>query len=226
MDTAIGAMLRARPRLLRIAILAAVILVGADMAIIMLGLDDIYRLTLALLGSLFCAFISSAEPLTGPNSFGFRLEPRQGWLFWVRTGFIVGTVVLIILLCAGIGLLALGYNVLQKPRLASVSQIGPLFVWMCITVPLFEEILYRLVLCPPVAALLGVRSCIVLNGLVFGGLHVLYGNPSPENLLGGFILSWAFLKSQTLIVPILLHASGNLFAFLGQVAHFYWCYYG
>jgi len=49
---------------------------------------------------------------------------------------------------------------------------------------LFEEVTYRLVFCPPFAALVGVRSCIALNGLLFAALHILYGNPSPENLVG------------------------------------------
>lgn len=41
-------------------------------------------------------------------------------------------------------------------------------------------------------------------------------------MLGGFILSWAFLKSGTLIIPISLHALGNLCVFLGNVGYFYW----
>ena len=61
-----------------------------------------------------------------------------------------------------------------------------------------------------------------MSGTIFAGLHVLYGSPSPENLLGGFILSWAFLKSGTLIVPIALHSLGNLCAFVDQVAYFYY----
>jgi membrane protease YdiL (CAAX protease family) len=93
---------------------------------------------------------------------------------------------------------------------------------MCVTAPLAEEVVYRLAFCPPFAALLGGRLCVLLNGSLFGGLHVLYGNPSPENLLGGFILCWAYLKSETLLVPLLLHAGGNACAFLANVAYFYW----
>jgi uncharacterized protein len=98
----------------------------------------------------------------------------------------------------------------------------PLFFWMCVATPLLEEAIYRLVFCPPASALLGPRYCVILNGVVFAGLHVLYGNPSPENLLGGFILSWAFLKSESLVVPLLLHAGGNACAFLANVAYYYW----
>jgi membrane protease YdiL (CAAX protease family) len=71
-------------------------------------------------------------------------------------------------------------------------------------------------------ALLGARLCIGVSGVIFAGLHFLYGNPSPENLLGGFILTWANLKSGTLIVPISLHAVGNLCAFFGNIGYLYW----
>ena len=49
-----------------------------------------------------------------------------------------------------------------------------------------------------------------------------YGNPSPENLVGGFFLAWAYLKSDSIIVPVVLHGLGNLAALAGQVATWYW----
>ena len=61
-----------------------------------------------------------------------------------------------------------------------------------------------------------------MSGLIFAVLHAVYGNASPENLLGGFILMWVFLKSETIIVPIALHSLGNFCAFAFQVAYFYW----
>ena len=225
MDTAIGATLKSSPRLLGFTIMVAVLIVGADMASIpfgpYLGLDYTFRFTLALFGSLYCAFVSSAQPLTGGITFGLRVASRQGWAYWVRAAAVVGAALFVVLLCAGVGFVALGYT-LPEPLIKSPSGVWPLFIWTCVTTPLFEEVIYRLVFCPPTAALLGARSCIILNGVAFAGLHFLYGNPSPENLLGGFILSWAFLKSETLVVPILLHAGGNIFAFLANVAYYYW----
>jgi uncharacterized protein len=225
MDTAIGASLKASPRLLWGTVTAAVLIVGADMASVALGtpleFDITFRFTLALIAVLFCAFISAAQPPSGGITFGFRVTPRQGWFYWIRMTAIFGVVLFVILFIAGLGFLTLG-NSLPEPRLASSSQVWPYFLLMCITAPLSEEVVYRLLFCPPIAALLGVRYCIVLNGLIFAGLHFLYGNPSPENILGGFILSWAFLKSETLIIPISLHAGGNFCAFLSNVGYFYW----
>jgi membrane protease YdiL (CAAX protease family) len=225
MEKSIGASLKASPGLLWLTALGATTLVGADLATVAFGpfpgLDFIFRLTLAIFGCLFCAFVSAALPETGGITFGFTLVPRQGWLFWIKVTAIVGAVLFVILLAFGSGFVTLGFS-LPQPRLNSTSEVLPLFLWMCVVAPLFEEVTYRLVLCPPFSALLGTRSCIVLSGLIFAGLHFLYGNPSPENLLGGFILGWAFLKSGTLIIPISLHALGNLCAFLGQVGYFYW----
>lgn len=66
------------------------------------------------------------------------------------------------------------------------------------------------------------RTAIVVSGVVFGGLHVVNGNPSPENLVGGLFLAWAYLKSGTIYIPILLHSLGNFVAWAGQVAAWYW----
>jgi membrane protease YdiL (CAAX protease family) len=225
MDTAIGATLNPSPRLPWLTALAAVLIVGAGMASIpvgpYLGLDDTFRFVLALLGALSCAFASSAQPPTGGTTFGLRVAPRQGWWYWVRAAAVIGAVLFVALLGAGVGFVALGSS-LPEPRLKSPSGIWPLCLGTCVTAPLLEEIIYRLVYCPPTAALLGPRTCVIHNGVAFAGLHLLYGNPSPENLLGGFILSWAFLKSETLLVPLLLHAGGNACALLANVAYYCW----
>ena len=55
----------------------------------------------------------------------------------------------------------------------------------------------------------------------FAALHVAYGNPSPENLVGGFLLGWVYLKSETILLPVLLHSLGNLLVLFCQVAGWY-----
>jgi membrane protease YdiL (CAAX protease family) len=52
-------------------------------------------------------------------------------------------------------------------------------------------------------------------------MHIVAGVPSPENLVGGFFLAWAFLKSSSIAVPVVLHSLGNLCALLGQVGAWY-----
>jgi CAAX protease family protein len=56
----------------------------------------------------------------------------------------------------------------------------------------------------------------------FAALHLIYGNPSPENLAGGLFLARVYLKSEGLALPILLHSLGNLLALLMQVGAWFW----
>jgi len=73
------------------------------------------------------------------------------------------------------------------------------------------------------ASWIGARWCIVLNALVFVGLHFLYGNLGLVHLVGTFFLSWSFLKSETLLVPIALHAMMNFcYALFLVVCYFCW----
>jgi membrane protease YdiL (CAAX protease family) len=44
---------------------------------------------------------------------------------------------------------------------------------------------------------------------VFAWLHQLYGHLSPDNALAGLLLTWAYLRSGSLAVPIAPHALGN-----------------
>jgi uncharacterized protein len=134
---------------------------------------------------------------------------------------VAGVVLLLIIAATSAVLFGLLKHPLPPSPIQSESQIPGQLALACVYAPLLEETLYRLCLLPPAVAWLGARGGIVVGGVVFAGLHVLYGNPSPENLLGGFILSWAYLKSGTLVVPIALHSLGNLCAMLSQVGYFY-----
>lgn len=87
--------------------------------------------------------------------------------------------------------------------------------------PVLEESVYRLFVCVPLVPLIGCRSTIIASGILFGLLLVLYGNPSPENLFGGFFLAWAYLKSKSIVVPLLLHGIGNGVVVASQIAGWY-----
>jgi membrane protease YdiL (CAAX protease family) len=223
METAIGQGLKLnRPSLwFTTAISAAV--VGCDMFLVATG-----RLTsLELYGLpavVIVSFGTVALNLRDKASFGFRMLPMQGWAYWAKVTVVLAAVFLIVLVaCAAVFLGLLHYSIPPSHvYLSHRSQIWPLFVWMCVISPTTEEIIFRLAICPPVAAWFGPKATIAVNGVIFAALHVLYGNASPENLLAGFFLAWAFLKSGTLAVPMALHSLGNLCAFASQVLCFYW----
>ncbi len=147
--------------------------------------------------------------------------PCGGWWRWARLSAALG---LVAALCmsAMVGLwVAIGWR-LPVGSVAPAENLGPAFFRMCVFAPLLEEAIYRVALCVPLAALAGPRWALAASGAAFGLLHAVYGNLSPENLLGGFFLAWAYLRSGSVCVPVALHAAGNLFILAGQVGVWYW----
>jgi membrane protease YdiL (CAAX protease family) len=151
---------------------------------------------------------------------GLNLTPSQGWRWWVKVAIWLGLAVAACV-AGGLGLWLLAGQTLPIYA-TSPSNIGSALLRMCVFAPVLEEVLYRLGLCVPLAARFGPWRAIVVSGLAFAGLHVAGGNPSPENLVGGLFLGWAYLKSESIAVPVVLHSIGNLFALGCQVGAWYW----
>jgi membrane protease YdiL (CAAX protease family) len=144
------------------------------------------------------------------GSLGLRLRPVQGWGYWVKAGLAIGGIVFAIIGLAVI-VLRLGWDLdlLALPAYFSLDWYVSTLLDRLLGAPIVEELIYRLALLAPLLALAGRAVTIVVSGLVFAGLHVVYGTPGPDNLVAGFFLGWAYLKSESLAIPILLHAIGN-----------------
>ena len=153
-------------------------------------------------------------------SVGLRLTPTQGWRWWMKVSLGIGLAVAVCV-AAGLGLWVLSGRDVPIYTTAP-DDISRSFLQMCVFAPVLEEVLYRLALGMPLAAWLGPRWSIAVNCSVFAGLHVVAGNPSPENLVGGLFLALAYLKSDSILVPVLLHSLGNLCALAGQVGIWFW----
>lgn len=150
-------------------------------------------------------------------TLGLRMSPVQGWRYWC--GFSAWFAIVIASVCAVVcGIwYSLGWT-LQIPR---TSPTMPAFIHMCIDSPVSEEVIFRALLTVAVLPLLGEWGTILLGGVVFALLHVIHGNPGPDNQLAGFMLGWAFLKSKTILVPLAMHSTGNLIALGIQIAAYY-----
>lgn len=174
------------------------------------------RCLLALVGIFLLIYLAQGDLST----LGIRFAPVPNWYYWLKVALGLGFLLMCLLLVA---LLVAWLLDLPIP----VYRIAPndwanAFYRMCIYSPILEETIYRLILCTPLVVWCGLTRTIVISGVVFAGLHVLYGNPSPENLIAGFLLGWAFLKSESFLLPVILHSLGNVFAFIGQIAMWYW----
>ncbi len=174
-----------------------------------------YRISLALFTSIAITELTRGRD----NTLRSALAPIPSWAYWGWVILILGTVLLTVCVVAYGALRLCGVG-LAVPTLAP-QDIPEALYRMCVDAPLVEEVIYRQALCGGVVALAGPRWAIVTSGILFAELHWIYGNPSPENQVGGFLLAWAYLRSGTLAVPILFHAVGNLAALLVQMAAYH-----
>ena len=143
-------------------------------------------------------------------SLGLHWQTPQGFRYWIKISLLLG-VAMAALTWTGFKVLALGRaHVDLSWRYPSVQIYFRDRFWSHVVwTPLIEEMIYRF---GPVIALrsrFNDRIAILISGLLFALLHFIYGNPEPENLVGGFLLAWAFVKSRSIYLPILLHGTGN-----------------
>jgi len=186
--------------------------VGADLWLAARGAGYVTRSSAAGAAVLALVLLSRG----GTDALGLVARPRQGARYWLLFALGTGAALALVLLAAAGVRIALGGE--PPPLGLAPSELGPRFVHACLLAPVVEEAVYRLVACPPAATLLGPWLAVAASGAPFAALHVAYGNASPENVLGGFVLAWSFLKSGSVLVPWALHASGNLAVLLLHAA--------
>ena len=187
MHTIIGRRLRGSPRRLTLASALGCCAVIGDLALVRWRHDPEYiggRWFIALVALVGYLHLAEGDAV----SLGLTAVPVQGWAYWARIGVFIG---LIVALCVAAGAwawLLLSSRPLPLYR-TPPGQIGFAFLEACLFAPVMEETIYRLAVCLPLAALGRCREAIVVSGALFGALHFVYGNPSPENLVSGYFLA-------------------------------------
>lgn len=152
------------------------------------------------------------------RAVGLRMVPQPGLRFWGR--LLAVTVPVVIL----VGAVAAAYVYYKLQSWEGVPLIvvdrhnfWPVFLHMCVLYPLIEELTFRAALCTPLAPVIGPWPTVLFSGAAFAAVHFLYGNPGIDNFVAGYFLAWAFLKSGSILVPILFHSLGNFFILLGHM---------
>jgi uncharacterized protein len=135
-------------------------------------------------------------------------EPNVRW--WLRITLITGSIFCVVV----VGVAAVLYATGDLPPVVPIDDAASWLWHACALAPLLEEPIYRLALCAPLVAIIGTWPTIVVSGAVFAFLHHRYGNLSPDNALAGLLLGWAYLRSGSLALPIVLHAIGNALVFV------------
>ncbi len=220
METSIGLKLRDSRIRLWLAFIAMLIILDGDFLLIYEVAPgySLYRSLLACVGTIVMLGLCGWDF----KSLGFVLKPAKGYLYWVKAGFVIGVLVL------GFSLLIFALShVIGHP--IPIPKMNParaksFFFIACVQAPLVEELLYRLVLCVPFVVLAGSWFTIIVSGCIFAALHFVYGNTGPDNFIAGFFLAWAYLKSRSIIIPILFHSIGNAFVILINLGFWYWAH--
>jgi len=154
------------------------------------------------------------------QALGIRLNPVQGWTPWIRLTGVVLLVISGVLLMSVMMAYLLDYPL--QFSLINPVHIKQQFIRMCLVAPIQEEFLFRVIFCFAFINLLGYWPTILVNGALFAAIHFIGGNPGPDNFIAGYLLAWAYLKSETIILPLLYHSVGNFIAFLSHLGAWYY----
>ncbi len=143
------------------------------------------------------------------GALGLIVIPVQGWAYWLRASLFLGMIVLLVAGSVYIFCRLFGYFFFIPQVNPAHPELLNWIVSLTISAPLIEESVYRFALCVPLVSLIGPFRTIVISGLIFGAAHFIWGNPGPDNFVAGYLLAWSFLKSGSIVIPIILHAAGN-----------------
>jgi len=146
---------------------------------------------------------------------GLLPRPHQGWRPWVLFALFAAAVIFVLCVIGAVTYGLMGWSIpIPKRDLRFWAED---LNFICVIAPIDEELVYRVLFTVAVLPLLSCSGTVVTGGILFGMIHVLGGNPGPDNLVAGFFLQWAYMKSGTVLVPLAMHSSGNLIAFSAQV---------
>ncbi|ATP40974.1 CPBP family intramembrane metalloprotease [Solibacillus sp. R5-41] len=107
------------------------------------------------------------------------------------------------------------YNFLSSEEIAYVPLIVYIlfFVNICILAPIWEELFFRGILLRRLTLKWSPQKSIIVSSLLFGLIHV-----NPITVLFAFffgcVLGYAYLKTKSIIVPIVVHSFSNILGFL------------
>lgn len=107
------------------------------------------------------------------------------------------------------------FNFLNVEEIVYVSFIVYVlfFINICILAPIWEELFFRGILLRRLTIKWSPQKSIIVSSLLFGLIHV---NPLTVifAFLLGCVLGYVYLKTKSIIVPIVVHSFSNFFAFL------------
>jgi membrane protease YdiL (CAAX protease family) len=205
--------------------LAGVVAVASDMVLyrFFLGEPESLQLGVRALSVLLIFCILLVYRWATPGTLGLRaagLRRDVRWIGMLSAVVLAGYVVLSLAFAGAcrVGLVDPAI-VLAERDFTNLDQFRRYLLVGLIIAPIFEELVYRSLAVPALAAWLGNGWAIFLSGPLFYFLHVvIYGRSWIlfHYALAGWILSWAFIRCNKVWTPMILHSLGNVLAGAGQ----------
>lgn len=153
-------------------------------------------------------------------SVGIRFRVAPSWAYWILATLIVAAALGAVLGVTFFVLYQRGVNIFAQtipPERALRAVLLNGTVW-----PAVEEPIYRLVLCVALIRWLGRWGAVVISGAAFAWLHFgVYDTAQVNNVIAGFVLAWAFVRSESIVIPLLWHGLGNAAVILWFVVSWY-----
>ena len=146
----------------------------------------------------------------GPRPLGLRLRPLPDSSFWWRVTLCCSAVSVALLAAAIVLASARGTWVL--PPVENTRELWGFFIGGCVHAPITEDLLYHVVLCAPLAMLIGPWPTIVVSAAVFGLLHELWGKFVWIHPCVGALKGWMYLRGRCIWIMIAFHAFFNSWA--------------
>ena len=211
MDTPLGYALQKSPAKAWIALGIALAAIGADFFL------ESYRLRSLVIGVSLLIFVWLVHGDRASLGLVVRLRPSSR--YWVKVALGIGAAVAGFCIVAALLFWIIGIRmpIPARPPERALSDL----VSYCISAPVLEEALYRLVLCVALVRIAGPWWTIFASGAIFAVLHFVWGNASPDNFIADYFLAWSFLKSGSILTPIVLHSLGNACVLALHVANWY-----
>ncbi|KPK22070.1 MAG: hypothetical protein AMK69_20550, partial [Nitrospira bacterium SG8_3] len=189
MDTPVGYPMQKRTAKTWSAVGVALVAIAADFYL------ESFRLRVLFTGaSVLILFLLARGDRT---SLGLVVRLRPSYRYWMKVTLGIAAAVGGFCIVASLLLRMIGIRI---PIPATpLEQILPVLGSYCISAPVLEEALYRLLLCVALVRIAGPWWTIFASGALFAALHFVWGNASPDNFIAGYFLAWAFLKSGSIL---------------------------
>jgi len=102
-------------------------------------------------------------------------------------------------------------RMVKSPLPAAPLEIGMFFVVGALIAPVAEELCFRGILYSFFRRW-GIIAAVLASTAIFVGLHSIHGIPLTQ-IAGGLVFAMAYETSGNLMVPIIIHCTGNLAIF-------------